>query len=146
AITKVIIAVAVYIVSFVFGTEFLKKIPLVKKINGLILSWLVGFGVFVLLAALELAELDVVTISVFICVSIGLNIGYKVPDVKQFIRKALDSNCNYWTKGKTDTDGNSQFQYFVTECGNGKNHSVYHLDSRWKFCPFCGKNIVLNSD
>ena len=69
-----IIAVAVYMISTVVATEFLKKFLL---INPLILSWAVGTLLYTALALLRLYAVDVVNVAVFIVVTGLLNFGYK---------------------------------------------------------------------
>ena len=83
---EIILAVVIYMIATVMVTEFLKKWLI---INPLILSWLVGFILYAIIALTGLYAFDFKSIIFFAFITGLLNTVYKFTKLKNLIKKIV---------------------------------------------------------
>jgi len=74
----IVVALAVYTLSLVFSTELMKHVRFMAGFNPLILSWIIGAGIFaVIIYVWGLFEASLACIGFFVVVTFAANVAYK---------------------------------------------------------------------
>ena len=86
---EIMVAIAVYMVALVFVTEFAKKFCVANGGGALILSWIVGVGIFIGLHFAGCFKFNFAAVVLFVFITGVTNRLYKWETLKEFVRKLM---------------------------------------------------------